>query len=72
MLPTDMWQPRARRKCAPWTVCGRSTESAAYFEEKEKVVRVDFEHHAFKEPVIAALLRRAGVACASASRSRRN
>jgi hypothetical protein len=31
------------------------------FEEKEKVVRVEFDASRLKEPVIAALLRRAGV-----------
>jgi hypothetical protein len=31
------------------------------FEEKDKVVRVEFDASRLKEPVIAALLRRAGV-----------
>jgi hypothetical protein len=31
------------------------------FDEKEKVVRVEFDASRLKEPVIAALLRRAGV-----------
>jgi hypothetical protein len=31
------------------------------FEEKEKVVRVEFDASRLKEPVIAGLLRRAGV-----------
>ncbi len=31
------------------------------FEEKEKVVRVEFDASRLKEPVIAALLRRAGL-----------
>jgi hypothetical protein len=31
------------------------------FEEKEKVVRVEFDASRLKEPAIAALLRRAGV-----------
>jgi hypothetical protein len=31
------------------------------FEEKEKVVRVEFDASRLKEPVIAALLRRAGI-----------
>jgi hypothetical protein len=31
------------------------------FEEKEKVIRVEFDASRLKEPVIAALLRRAGV-----------
>ena len=31
------------------------------FDEKEKVVRVEFDASRLKEPVIAALLRRAGI-----------
>ena len=31
------------------------------FEEKEKVVRVEFDASRLKEPVIAGLLRRAGI-----------
>ena len=31
------------------------------FEEKEKVLRVEFDASRLKEPVIAALLRRAGI-----------
>jgi len=31
------------------------------FDEKEKIVRVEFDASRFKEPVIAGLLRRAGV-----------
>ena len=30
-------------------------------DEKEKIVRVEFDASRFKEPVVAALLRRAGV-----------
>jgi len=31
------------------------------FDEKERIVRVEFDASRFKEPVIAGLLRRAGV-----------